>query len=83
MKYVETCPCGSRLEIEGWGLRDVTEPVTTFRELHRRHIEAAHKPRRTPGRGGPFTDANRAAFHKAYWEGREAAAATFRKEDDE
>lgn len=42
MKYTETCPCGSRFEVEalGWGLRslDISAPLGEWRTLHRRHI---------------------------------------------
>lgn len=43
--YIETCPCGSRLELamNGWLIRefDFSEPLGEWRTLHRRHIEAA------------------------------------------
>jgi hypothetical protein len=49
VSYTETCPCGSRFEVEatgGWGMRtfDISEPLDDWRRLHLRHMA---QPRRT------------------------------------
>ena len=50
MRYVETCPCGSKLEAEnkGWGVMDISGVLAEWRALHRPHIREAHAPQRKP-----------------------------------
>jgi hypothetical protein len=57
--YTESCCCGATLTISGWGIREIGEPVLSFRQAHATHlaVRGGFRPR-TPREIDPRSKAS-------------------------